>query len=102
MKTAANLVVHPTVGHLACGVLDNLLRLAGAGAMKSVQQKFKRHCRRKLRRTTETSVDAIIVGRDAAVRGVKKLAREHVSRRLRQPDASEFAQHRGRSAGNLF
>src|SRR5258707_1571377 len=32
---------------ISCGVLDNLLRLAGAGAMKSVQQKFKRHCRRK-------------------------------------------------------
>src|SRR6266496_2579083 len=80
MKSTSQLIIHTTIGHFAAGVTNNFESLFFSSPMIIAQQKLKRHCRRKLRCSAETSLDSIVTLNDSTVRLVEHIPRNLLTR----------------------
>ena len=55
VKTAANLIVHPTIGHLVQCQRRHVQRVFTLGAIGVAEQEINTHARRKFRGVAETA-----------------------------------------------
>src|SRR6185369_5542816 len=76
MKSAAELVIHPTFRHLAGSLLDHIKRSLIAGAIPVAKQEIERHRWWKLRTSAESAIRPVKRANEALIRGVEQVRRK--------------------------
>src|SRR5215213_952820 len=95
METAAELIVHATVGHLPARVADDLESVLIAGANVCAQQELQRHGGRKLWCAAETAVNRVVISDHARVCRIQQLRLDRMIGTARFTQTPQLGDKRG-------